>query len=59
MIGGQFSIGGMTKFVNTDKWGADAGWFRVKDSNSAAPHAYFDISAKINLDTKKIVENIR
>ncbi len=57
MIGGNFDFGeNVNKFWNTEKRGgaSDIGWFRVKDSNANAPHVYFDISAKINLDTKKL-----
>ncbi len=59
MMGGHFNIGGYDKYINTGYWGSsEAGWFRQKDQNSTAPHAYFDISAKINLDTKKIYVTI-
>lgn len=51
---GKFNIGGQTKMMNAEAWKADAGMFRTKDANATAPHAYYDISAKINLDTGKI-----
>lgn len=54
LLGGKFNVGGINKSMNPTAWNADEGMFRTKDANSTAPHAYYDISAKINLDTSKI-----
>ncbi|MBE7011805.1 MAG: hypothetical protein E7415_03940 [Ruminococcaceae bacterium] len=47
------------KWMNQEAWGAEAsnlgaGCFRTMGANATSPHAYYDIKAKINLDTKKI-----
>lgn len=49
------------KWMNSSRWKLEesgfpenAYVFRTKGSNDTYPHAYYDISAKINLDTKKI-----
>ncbi|MEE1046938.1 MAG: hypothetical protein U0M60_05885 [Clostridia bacterium] len=63
MVNCHFEIGEFTKFMNSAQWNiADfpAGYLRVynihgtADWNTASPYGYYDISAKINLDTKKV-----